>query len=122
MSGMTASQNRDEGLLVGGLGSMTLGSNFGPNGGSPRRLRGMLSWDQDSQGPPTGPIGSNRNFGISNGFDDQSRNGSQTLPMRQPRGPLVERGPGFSRGRPNGHQTRGSDELRQSSSVEIIVE
>ena len=121
-SGMTVGQHRDEGLLVSGLGSMSLGSNFGPNGGSPRRLRGMLSWDQDSQAPPTGPIGSNRNFGMNNGFDDQSRNGSQTLPMRQPRGPAVERGPGFSRGRQNGHQSRGSDELRQSSSVEIIVE
>ena len=121
-SGSALGQHREEGLLVNGLGGMSLGSsNLGPAGGSPRRLRGMFSWDQESQGPPTGPIGSNRNFSINN-VDEQSRDRSQNLPMRQPRGPAVERGPGFSRGRQNGHQQRGSDELRQSSSVEIIVE
>ncbi|MCJ1284250.1 hypothetical protein MMC26_003581 [Xylographa opegraphella] len=115
-------QHRDENLLANGLGSMSLGGNLGPNGGSPRRLRGMFSWEQDSQGPPTGPIGSNRNFSM-NTYDDQSRDRSQNIPTRQPRGPVMERGPGFSRGRQNGtHQSRGSDELRQSSSVEIIVE
>lgn len=121
-SGTALGQHRDENLLVNGMGGMSLGSNLGPNGGSPRRLRGMFSWDQDIQGPPTGPIGSNRNFGMNN-YDDQSRDRSQNLPMRQPRGPPMERGSGFSRGRQNGnHQSRGSDELRQSSSVEIIVE
>ena len=113
-------QHRDEGLLVNGLGSMSLGSNLGPNGGSPRRLRGMFSWDHDVQGATTAPIGSNRSFGIN--YDDQSRDRNQSLPLRQPRGPAPERGTGFSRGRQNGHQGRGSDELRQSSSVEIIVE
>lgn len=121
--GLQLGQHRDEGLLVSGLGGMNLGSSLGPNGGSPRRLRGMFSWEQDSQGPPTGPIGSNRTFGMNNSLNEQSRDREQTLPMRQPRGPAVERGPGFSRGKqPNGHQSRGSDELRQSSSVEIIVE
>jgi hypothetical protein len=130
-SGMQLGQHRDEGLLVSGLGNMNLGGSMGPNGGSPRRVRGMFSWEQDNQGPPTGPIGSNRNFsmnlnnnnGNNNNNHDQSRD-VNALPMRQPRGPgAVAPGSGFSRGRhQNGHQSRGSDELRQSSSVEIIVE
>ena len=111
--------HRDENMLVNGLGSMTLGSHLGPNGGSPRRLRGVFSWE-DNQGSAAGPIGSNRSFSVN--YDDQSRDRGQNLPSRQPRGPAPERGPGFSRGRQNGHQSRGSDELRQSSSVEIIVE
>ena len=119
-SGLALGQHREDSLLVNGLGGLSIGSGLGPNSGSPRRLRGMFSWDQDSQGPPTGPIGSNRNFSL--GYDDQSRGRDPNLPMRQPRGPALERGPGFSRGRQNGHQARGSDELRQSSSVEIIVE
>ena len=120
VSGSVLGPHRDEGLLVSGLGSMNLGSSLVQNGTSPRRLRTMFSWDQDSQGPPTGPIGSNRNFNLN--YDDASRDRNQSMPTRQPRGPAIERGPGFSRGRINGHQNRGSDELRQSSSVEIIVE
>ena len=124
-SGQPLGQHRDESLLVNGLGGMSIGSSLGPNGGSPRRLRGMFSWDQDHQQsnhqqPTTGPIGSNRSFSMN--YDDQSRDRGQNLPMRQPRGPGAERGTGFSRGRQNGHQGRGSDELRASSSVEIIVE
>lgn len=124
-SGQSLGQHRDEGLLVNGLGGMSIGSNLGPNGGSPRRLHGMFSWDQDHQQPnhqqtTTGPIGSNRSFSMN--YDDQSRDRGQNLPLRQPRGPGAERGTGFSRGRQNGHQGRGSDELRASSSVEIIVE
>ena len=120
-SGSALGHHREEGLLVNGLSGMSLGSNLGPNGGSPRRLRGMFSWDQDSQQSTTGPIGSNRSFNMS--YDDQSRDRpSQNMPTRQPRGPAPERGTGFSRGRQNGHQGRGSDELRASSSVEIIVE
>lgn len=121
-SGSALGQHRDEGLLVNGLGGMSLGSNLGPNGGSPRRLRGMFSWDQDNQQQQsaTGPIGSNRAFNMN--YEDQSRDRSQNMPMRQPRGPVTDRGTGFSRGRQNGHQGRGSDELRPSSSVEIIVE
>ena len=124
-SGQSLVQHRDEGLLVNGLGGMSIGSNLGPNGGSPRRLRGMFSWDQDHQQSnhqqtTTGPIGSNRSFSMN--YDDQSRDRGQNLPLRQPRGPGAERGTGFSRGRQNGHQGRGSDELRASSSVEIIVE
>lgn len=115
-------QHRTEDLLINGLGSMTLGNNgLASGGGSPRRLRGMFSWDQDSSGPPTGPIGSNRNFSSMTNYEDSVRDRNQ-MPSRQPRGPVVERGPGFTKGRSNGHQNRGSDELRQSSSVEIIVE
>lgn len=127
-------QHRDDNTLVNGFGSMSLGGSggaqstgpangaFGPGGpssGSPRRLRGMFSWDQDNQQSTAGPIGSNRSFSMN--FDDQSRDRSGNLPMRQPRGP-AERGPGFGRGRTNGHQSRGSDEMRSSSGVEIIVE
>lgn len=134
-SSTAVGSHREDNTLVNGFSGMSLGNNsgpqsagpangstFGPGGptsGSPRRLRGMFSWDQDSQAPPTGPIGSNRSFSMN--FDDQSRDRSGNLPMRQPRGPS-ERAPGFSRGRQNGHQSRGSDELRSSSGVEIIVE
>lgn len=126
-------QHREDNSLANGFGQMSLGGSggtqpgpsngaFGPGGpssGSPRRLRGMFSWDQDTQQPATGPIGSNRSFSMN--YDDQSRDRSGNLPMRQPRGP-TERGPGFGRGRANGHQSRGSDEMRSSSGVEIIVE
>ncbi|KAL8971983.1 MAG: hypothetical protein Q9197_002999 [Variospora fuerteventurae] len=120
-SAQALGQHRSEDMLVNGFGGMSLnGSTLGPNGGSPRRLRGMFSWDQDSQPSPAGPIGSNRSF--SNNYDNHSRERGPNLPVRQPHGPAVERGAGFSRGRQNGHQARGSDELRQNSNVEIIVE
>lgn len=113
---------RDDGL-VNGFGSMSLA---GPNGGSPRRLRGAFSWDQDSQQNASGPssagaIGSNRNFSMN--YDNSSQGSGLGNPLRQPRGPSERGPPAFSRGRQNGHQTRGSDELRQQASqVEIIVE
>lgn len=97
---------RDEGLLERELGRMQIGSNFG-QGGSPRSLRQMTSWDN----PGPGPIGGHRTFGGN--YDDR--------PSRQPRGPLPERGSGFSRPRQNGHQGRGSDELSTKSNVEILV-
>ncbi|KAL8706607.1 MAG: hypothetical protein Q9201_000354 [Fulgogasparrea decipioides] len=119
-SGSGLGQHRSEDMLVNGFGSMSIGNGIvGPNGGSPRRLRGMFSWDQDNQPSTAGPIGSNRSF--SNSYDDQSRERGGNIPVRQPRGPAVERGSGFSRGRQNGHQARGSDELKQQG-VEIIVE
>jgi len=112
-SGSSLGLQRDENLLVTSLGGISLGTGITvPNSGSPRRLRGMFSWEQDN---PAGPIGSNRSIGV--GFDNQSQ---ERLPVRQPRGPAPERGSGFRR--PNGHQSRGSDELRTSSGVEIIVE
>ena len=128
-SGPNLGQHRDENALVNGFGSMSLGGSGpssansfvqGPNSGSPRRLRGMFSWDQDNQQPATAPIGSNRSFNVN--YDNQSQERGQSLPMRQPRGPATERAPGFSSRRTNGHQSRGSDELRSSSGVEIIVE
>ncbi|KAI4121857.1 MAG: hypothetical protein LQ338_006126 [Usnochroma carphineum] len=120
-SAQALSQHRSEDMLVNGFGGMSLnGSSLGPKGGSPRRLRGMFSWDQDSQPSAAGPIGSNRSF--SNNYDNHSQERGSNLPVRQPRGPAIERGSGFSRGRQNGHQARGSDELRQNSNVEIIVE
>ncbi|KAL8834858.1 MAG: hypothetical protein Q9170_003558 [Blastenia crenularia] len=118
-AGHPLNQHRSDDMLTNGLGAMSLsGSTIGPNGGSPRRLRNMFSWDQDSQANSAGAVGSNRSF--SNNYEEHSRERGSNLPVRQPRGP--ERGPGFSRGRQNGHQARGSDELRQSNNVEIIVE
>ncbi|ODH29600.1 hypothetical protein ACO22_03704 [Paracoccidioides brasiliensis] len=118
LSGSTIGGQRDDNLLANTLGSLSLGTGIGgPTSGSPRRLRGMFSWEQqDSQPSTTGPIGSNRSIGL--GFDTQSS--QERLPLRQPRGPAPERGSGFRR--QNGHQTRGSDELRSGSNVEIIVE
>lgn len=117
-SGSSLGMQRDENLLVNTFGAgLSLGTGIGnPNPGSPRRLRGMFSWEQqDSQSSATAPIGSNRGIGL--GFDNQSQ---ERLPLRQPRGPAPERGPGFRR--QNGHQGRGSDEMRPGSGVEIIVE
>ncbi|KAF2086920.1 hypothetical protein K490DRAFT_74119 [Saccharata proteae CBS 121410] len=111
----TTMSSRDESLLVNGLGGMNLGNGFGQNG-SPRGLRGMMSWESERN---PGPIGGHRSF--SSNYDDQSRERSQGLPSRQPRGPIPERGSGFSRGR-NGHHGRGSDELSSQSGVEIVVE
>lgn len=122
-SGSALGQTREDGLLVSGLGNLTLGNSMGPagpNGSSPMRPRPMFSWDQDNQQQSTGPIGSNRSFSLN--YEDSARNGGQTLPLRQPRGPATERGSGFSRARQSGHQARGSDELRPTSGVEIIVE
>lgn len=109
---------RDD-LLVNPLGNLSLGTNIGgPTSGSPRRLRSMFSWEADSSPPPaaTAPIGSNRTVGV--GFDGQSS--QDRLPMRQPLGPTPDRGSGFRR--QNGHKSRGSDELRSGSGVEVIVE
>lgn len=115
-SGSSLGMQRDDNLLVNSLGGLSLGTGIGGPGpnSSPRRLRGMFSWEQDSQ-PAAGAIGSNRGMGV--GFDTAQQ---ERMPIRQPRGPTPDKGPGFRR--QNGHQTRGSDELRTSSGVEIIVE
>lgn len=97
---------RDEGLLERELSRMQIGNAFG-QGGSPRSLRQMTSWDNP------GPIGGHRAFGGGSNYDDR--------PSRQPRGPVPERGSGFSRPRQNGHQGRGSDEMSSQSNVEILV-
>lgn len=112
-SATTLGQHRSDDMLVNGMNGMSIN-------GSPRRLRGMFSWDRDSQSSVGGPIGSNRSF--SSNYDDQSQERGGNMPMRQPRGPTMDRGTGFSRGRQNGHQARGSDELRQSNVQGIIVE
>ncbi|KAL6160217.1 Peptidyl-prolyl cis-trans isomerase pin4 [Exserohilum turcicum] len=95
---------RDDGLLEREMSRMQLSSGY-PQNSSPRSLRQMTSWDAP------GPIGGHRTF--STNYDDR--------PSRQPRGPLPERGQGFSRPRQNGHQNRGSDELSSQSNVEILV-
>ena len=115
---------REDGL-INGFGSLSLVGNAGTNG-SPRRLRTAFSWDQDNQQPSSGPsstgaIGSNRAFSMN--YDNSSQGSGLGNPLRQPRGPSERGPPAFSRGRQNGHQARGSDELRQQNSqVEIIVE
>lgn len=125
-SGSQLGQFRDDGL-INGFGSLSIGSNGGPNGGSPRRLRGPLSssslYPDEQQlasgSASAGAIGSNRSVSNNNEFSSLERG----HPQRQPRGPSERGPPAFSRGRQNGHQGRGSDELRQQSSqVEIIVE
>lgn len=104
--------SRDDGLLVNGLGSLTLGNGFGNN---QRGLRGMMSWERGN-GENPGTIGGHRSFSTNN-YDEQSR------PSRQPRGPVTDRGTGFSRNRPNGHMHRGSDELsQQSSGIDVSAE
>ena len=110
--------------LVNGFSSMSL--NRGSNGDSPRRLRPMFSFDQDSQASSNGPssagaIGSNRSVSMTNNYETSSRDRG-IPPVRQPHGPSDRGASAFSRGRQNGHQQRGSDELRQQSNVEIIVE
>jgi hypothetical protein len=106
---------REDNILVNGMGGMSLGAGYG-QGGSPRSLRG--AWERETPGP----IGGHRTFSTAN-VDDQNRGGNQGLPARQPRGPLPERGTGFTRPRQNGHNGRGSDELSSSQSgVEILVE
>ena len=128
-SGSALGQHRDQEGLVNGFGNMNLGNGLGANnGGSPRRLRNMMPFadNQDSQqasGPPSaGAIGSNRSFSMNNNYDSSSQD--RGMPLRQPRGPGERGAPAFSRGRQNGHQARGSDELRngQQPGVEIIVE
>lgn len=100
----TSMSQRDD-LLEREMGRMTLGANSFGQSSSPRSLRQMTSWENP------GPIGGHRAF--SSNYDDR--------PSRQPRGPLPERGQGFSRPRQNGHQGRGSDELSSQSNVEILV-
>jgi hypothetical protein len=114
-SGSSLGMQRDDNLLVNSLGGLSLGTGIGGPNSSPRRLRGMFSWEQDSQSSAAGTIGSNRGMGM--GFDNTQQ---ERIPIRQPRGPTPEKGTGFRR--QNGHQARGSDELRATSGVEIIVE
>ncbi|KAI9763025.1 MAG: hypothetical protein M4579_000088 [Chaenotheca gracillima] len=107
--------------LANGFSHMSLGAGLGLSTGSSRDLRSTLSSEREPQQSFGGPIGSNRGgFGGNNnsnpnmGYDEQSRDrGSHAAPpMRQPRGPVPERGTGFStRGRQNGHHQRRSDEL-----------
>ncbi|KAJ5500848.1 hypothetical protein N7463_008098, partial [Penicillium fimorum] len=112
-SGSSLGMQRDD-LLVNSLGGLSLGTGIGGPNSSPRRLRGMFSWEQDNQQSNAGAIGSNRGMGM--GYDGQQ----ERMPVRQPRGPTPDKGTGFRR--QNGHQARGSDELRTNSGVEIIVE
>ncbi|KAF2457018.1 RNA-binding protein Cip2 [Lineolata rhizophorae] len=119
----TTMGNREESLLVNGLNGLNLGGGFG-QGGSPRALRGMMSWD-NGLGP--GPIGGHRSFSTAASFEDPSRVGDrnqQGFPSRQPRVPLPERS-GFgvrpAASNRNGHANRNSDELSSQSGVEIAV-
>lgn len=121
-TGAPLSANRDENLLVNGLGGMSLGAGLGIGGGPVRDPRGVLPFDREPQ-PQSfgGPIGSNRSISLSH--DDPARERGPGMPARQPRGPLPERGPGFPRARPSGHRQRGSDESSLPvQSVEIVVE
>jgi hypothetical protein len=116
---LSATAHRDESLLVNGMSSMNMGANYGQSG-SPRSLRGT-QWERENPGP----IGGHRSFSTAAAFEDQNRDRSQGIPSRQPRGPLPERGGGFSsrQSRQNGgHSGRGSDEISSQSNLEITVE
>ena len=113
---------RDDGL-VSSLSGMTLASGAAPNGGSPRRLRPAFAWEPENQqvsaGPSnTGAIGSNRGFSMN--YDNPSQGNGLGNPTRQPRGPGDRAQPPFSR-RQNGHQSRGSDELRHQNGQHDII-
>lgn len=111
---LSATAARDESLLVNSMSNMTVGGGFGQSG-SPRSIRN--AWDREAPGP----IGGHRSF--STAILDDSRDRSQGLPSRQPRGPFPERGTGFGTRRQNGgHSGRGSDELSSQSNLEITVE
>ncbi|KAH0550890.1 hypothetical protein GP486_007746 [Trichoglossum hirsutum] len=121
--------NREESMLVNGLGSMSLttslGGSLGVGGGMSRDSRdprGILSLDRDGQHPVGTGINSAGSRSFSMGYDDQSR--SQATPVRQPRGPAPERGTGFSRRQNGHHNNRGGSggELDVQSGVEIVVE
>lgn len=106
--------------IVNGMNSMTLNSGFATTGrqNSPSRLRSMMSWERD---PAPGPIGGHR--GLVGAGDDQSRSrASNSSQPRQGRNSVIERGTGFSRGRPNGHGSRGSDELLPHNGIDTVVE
>ncbi|KAI9836957.1 MAG: hypothetical protein M1837_003149 [Sclerophora amabilis] len=107
-----------ESHLINGFGHMNLGAGLGLSSNSSRDLRGNFASERETQQSFGGPIGSNRAFGM--GYDDHSRERGQALPSRQPRGPIPERGTGFSRGRQNGHHQRRSEELDPRGS-EIVV-
>ncbi|KAF2756215.1 hypothetical protein EJ05DRAFT_488002 [Pseudovirgaria hyperparasitica] len=111
----TTMNGRDE-MLINSMNGMNLGNGFNTQSSPKRGLRGMMSWDRESN---PGPIGGHRS--MSTNYEEQSRDRSSAHPSRQPRGPLGNNS-GFSRPRQNGHHGRGSDELSQQSGVEIIVE
>ncbi|KAL9082152.1 MAG: hypothetical protein Q9159_006667 [Coniocarpon cinnabarinum] len=112
--------------LLNGMNNMTLGGStagFHATSGSPHRLRGMMSWDRDgvtdrlpSVSNP-GPIGGHRAYSATH----DERGPHRSISLRQARG-QPERGSMFPpRGRQNGHQARGSDEMSSQSNVEILV-
>lgn len=106
---------RDDNLLLNSFGGLPLGAGIGGPASSPRRLRGMFSWEQDNQLSNAGPIGSNRSVGL--GYDGQTQ---ERVPMRHAGGTAPEKSPGFRR--QNGHQSNDNDDLHANSGVEIIVE
>jgi len=118
--------NREESMLVNGLGSITLtsslGGSLGVGGGMSRDSRDprtMLSLDRDGQHSVGTGISGSGSRSFSMGYDDQSRN---QAPVRQPRGPAP--GTGFSRRQPVHHNNRqgSGGELDVQSGVEIVVE
>jgi hypothetical protein len=124
----TASGNmlRDEAMLMSGLGGLSLASPLG-NGLSTnnnREQRSSLILDRDQQHIIGSAIGSGLNRGPFMGFDDgpgQSR--ISAIPLRQPRGPVPERGAGFVRQPLSATSNRKtSSELDLNGNVEIAVE
>ncbi|KAI9810925.1 MAG: hypothetical protein M1826_003357 [Phylliscum demangeonii] len=123
----SGSGQRDEAVLVNGLGGMSLGAGLGIGGSPARDPRHAVSFEREPA-PQSfgGPIGGHRSLSLA--LDDGARERGPSAGPRAARGPLPERGPGFARtaaARANGHRTRGSDESSLAPpppSVEIAVE
>lgn len=129
--------NPSESLLVNGLAGVSLTTPLGGNLGIGTSLREVrdpriaLEREQQRENQQQ-PIGSNlagnastRSYGGFNAEDSptqQSGRGGQLLPLRQPRGPDAERGPGFNRNRQNNNRNSNGGELDVQSGVEIVVE
>jgi RNA recognition motif-containing protein len=72
-----------------------------------------IGQERETSSKSAGPIGSQRPVN-GHSYEDKPRNGSTSVPERQPRGPGGDWG-GFSRPRQNGHANRGSGELDLNS-------
>lgn len=132
--------NPSESILVNGLAGVSLTTPLGGNlniGTSLREARDpRIALEREQQQRENlnqqQPIGSNlagnastRSYGGFNVEDSptqQSGRGGQLLPLRQPRGPDSERGPGFNRNRQNSNRNSNGGDLDVQSGVEIVVE
>jgi len=98
---------RDEAFLATSMSGMGL---YERSTQSRVHNTGRIGQERELHNTNAGAIGSQRPVN-GNNYDEQ-RNGTSTIPERQPRGPGAEwGGANFSRPRQNGHVNRGSGEL-----------